>query len=90
MQEKITYFSLPTGKLHKKTEVKKSKNLPSNFKTEFYKKWPDNVDSSFDSNFQKKSCLKSRMRMSRIPFSLLVNLVNICRRISTCILHEIG
>ena len=54
MQEKITYCSLPNGKLHKKTEVKKSKNLPNNFETDFYKNWLDNVDSSFDTNFQKK------------------------------------
>lgn len=54
MQEKITYCSLLTGKPHKKTEVKKSKDLPSNFETDFYKNWLDNVDSFFDTNFQKK------------------------------------
>ena len=46
--------SLPTGKLHKRTRVRQLNNLPSNFETDFFKNWLDNVDSSFDSNFQRK------------------------------------
>ena len=50
----MAYYSLAFGKLYKKTRVKKLKNLPSNFETDFYKNWLDNVDSSFDLNFQRK------------------------------------
>lgn len=50
----MPYYSLPFGKLHKKTRVTKLKNLPSNFENDFYKNWLDNVDSSFDLNFQRK------------------------------------
>ena len=48
------YSSLPTAKLHKRTRVRQLNNLPSNFETDFFKNWLDNVDSSFDSNFQRK------------------------------------
>lgn len=34
MQRKMEYYSLLTGKLHKKTEIKKLNNLPSNFETD--------------------------------------------------------
>lgn len=50
----MPYYSLPFGKVHKKTRVTKLKNLPSYFENDFYKNWLDNVDSSFDLNFQRK------------------------------------
>ena len=55
----MTYYSLSTGKLNKKTKIRKLSNLPCDFKTDFHKNWLDNVDSSFDSNFQQKIASES-------------------------------
>ena len=42
----MVFYSLPMGKLNKKTKVKKLNNLPSNFETDFSKNWLENVHSS--------------------------------------------
>lgn len=52
----MTYYSLATGKLHKKVKTKKLNNLTINFGTDFYKNWLDIVDSSFGLNFKTKNC----------------------------------
>ena len=56
----MAYYSLPTGKLHKKTETKKLNNLPSNVETDFYKSWLEYVDLSFDSNSQQKTVSEAK------------------------------
>lgn len=47
-----SYF-LPTGKLHKKENIRKLNNLPKKFKADLYRNILDNTDGAFDSNFQK-------------------------------------
>ena len=47
----MSFISLPTGKLHKKTETKKLKNFPACYLGRFYKNLADNVDSSLGSDF---------------------------------------
>ena len=42
----MVFYSLPMGKLNKKTKVKKLNKLPSNFETDFSKNWLKNVHSS--------------------------------------------
>ena len=51
---KMGFYSLPTGKLHKKRKTRKLNNLPMNFEGYFYKNKLDNIDGTFDSNFQRK------------------------------------
>ena len=45
---------MPTGKLHKKENIRKLNNLPKNFEVDFYKNRLDSVDGTFDSTFQRK------------------------------------
>ena len=51
----MAFYSFPITSLIKKGKVKKCNNLPSNFKTDFYKNWLENIDSSVDSDFQRKT-----------------------------------
>ena len=51
----MVFYSLPMGKINKKTKVKKLNNLPSNFETDFSKNWLENVhSSSLSSDFWRK------------------------------------
>ena len=50
----MTFYSWPTGKRHKKENIRKLNNLPKNFKADFYKKILDSIDGAFGSNFQRK------------------------------------
>ena len=50
----MAFHSLPTGKLHKKENIRKLNNLPKNFEVDFYKNRIDSVDGTFDSTFQRK------------------------------------
>ena len=50
----MTFYCWPMGKLNKKNKVKNLNNLSSNFETDFYKNLLENVDSSLDSDFQRK------------------------------------
>ena len=58
----MAFYSLPRRRLIKETKVKKFNNLPSNFETDFYKNWLENVDSSVDSDFQKKVILETQSK----------------------------
>ena len=44
-------LSLPTDKLHRKTEAKILTNFPANFVGRFYRKLANNVDSAVNSHF---------------------------------------
>ena len=46
----MSFISLPTGKLHKKTEITKLKNFHAGYLGRFYRNLADNVDSSLGSN----------------------------------------
>ena len=81
----MSYYSLPIGKLHKQTRIRKLNNLPSNFETSLYKNYFDHIDSSFDSHFRKKLFLKLPAKMLKITCFQPVNLASICRRILICI-----
>lgn len=48
----MAFYSLPSGKLHKKTKVKRLKKIPAGYKNRFYRDIGDPYDKSFDSNFQ--------------------------------------
>ena len=48
------YYSLPRVRLHEKKKIKKLNNLRSNFETSFYKNWAEEIDASFDLDFQRK------------------------------------
>ena len=45
------FYSLPTGKLYKKTEMKRLKNFPAGYVGSFYRNVADNVDNFFGSDF---------------------------------------
>ena len=45
------FISLPTAKLHKKTETKKLKNFPTGYVGRFYNDLANNVDSAVNSDF---------------------------------------
>ena len=47
-------ISLPVARIHKKEEIKRLKNLPSNFTESFYKDWVDGIDFSHDTGFHKE------------------------------------
>ena len=49
----MAYHSLPTGKLHKKTEIKKLVKMPASNEKRFYKTLADPFDKTFDSLFQR-------------------------------------
>lgn len=46
----MSFISLPTGKLHKKTETTKLKYFHAGYLGRFYRNLADNVDSSLGSN----------------------------------------
>ena len=48
------YYSLPRVKLHEKKKMEKLKNLPSNFKKDFYQSWVKKIKGAFVSYFQRK------------------------------------
>ena len=50
----MSFISLPTGKLHKKTKTKKLKNFPASYVGRFYRDLADNVDSFINENFHGK------------------------------------
>ena len=45
------FFSLPTGKLHKKEKQKKFKHFPAGYVGNFYRNLADNVDNFLGSEF---------------------------------------
>ena len=45
------FYSLPTGKLYKKTETKRVKNFPAGYVGRFYRNLADNVDNFLGSDF---------------------------------------
>ena len=47
----MSFVSLPTGKLHKKTETKKLKHFPAGYDGRFYNDLANDVDSAVNSNF---------------------------------------
>ena len=47
----MSFISLPTGKLHKKTETKKLKTFPAGYIGRFYRDIAINVDSTVNSDF---------------------------------------
>ena len=46
------FYSLPSGKLPKKTKVKRLKKIPTGYENKFYRDLGDLFDKYFDSNFQ--------------------------------------
>ena len=49
----MVYYSLPTGKLHKKTKTKKLAKIPASYEKRFYKTLANPFDKSFDTLFQR-------------------------------------
>ena len=49
--KKMSYFSLPRGKLHKKEDIKKLNNLRSNYSRLFYKDRANDVDVDIDDRY---------------------------------------
>ena len=49
----MAYYSLPTGKLHKKTETKKLAKIPAVYEKRFYETLADSFDKPFDTLFQR-------------------------------------
>ena len=47
----MSFISLHTGKLHKKTEKKKLKNFPAGYVGKFYRNLADNVYTFLGSDF---------------------------------------
>ena len=47
----MSFISLPTGKLHKRTKTKKLKNFPAGYVGKFYRNLANNVDSAVSSDF---------------------------------------
>ena len=45
------FYSLPTGKLHKKTKKSRLKNFPADYVGSFYRNLADNVDNFFGFRF---------------------------------------
>ena len=45
------FYSLPTGKLYTKTEMKRLKNFPASYVGSFYRNLADNVDNFLSSDF---------------------------------------
>ena len=45
------FFSLPTGKLHKKGKQERLKNFPAGYVGNFYRNLADNVDNFLGSDF---------------------------------------
>ena len=45
------FYSLPTGKLHKKEKQKRLKDFPAGYIGSFYRNLADNVDNFFASDF---------------------------------------
>ena len=45
------FYSLPTGKLHKKTKKSRLKNFPADYVGSFYRNLADNVDNFLGSDF---------------------------------------
>lgn len=43
----IGFFTLPTGKLHKKEKQKRMKYFPAGYVVNFYRNLADNVDNFF-------------------------------------------
>ena len=43
----IGFFTLPTGKLHKKEKQKRMRNFPAGYVVNFYRNLADNVDNFF-------------------------------------------
>ena len=50
----MPFYSLPTGKLHKKTKVERLKKIPPGYESRFYRDPGDPFDKSFNSNFQRE------------------------------------
>ena len=50
----MSFISLSTGKLHKKTETKKLKNFPVGYERKFYRNLAQNTDSSVNEDFYSK------------------------------------
>ena len=48
----MAFYSLPTGKLHKKAKIKKLKKVPAGYESKFYRSLGNPFDKSFDSDFQ--------------------------------------
>ena len=48
------FASLPTSKLHIKTETKKLKNFPAGYVGRFYKDLANNINNTVNSNFYRR------------------------------------
>ena len=48
----MAFYSLPTGKLPKKTETERLAKIPANYESRFYKTLDDPFAKSFDIYFQ--------------------------------------
>ena len=53
-KKKISFVSLPTGKLYEKTEKKKLKNFPAGCLARFYRNLTNNVDRFLGSDFYRR------------------------------------
>ena len=54
----MAYYSLPTGKLHKKAETKKLAKIPASYESRFCKTLDDLFDQPFDTYFQHDAISK--------------------------------
>ena len=76
----MAYYSLPTGRLHKKTETKRLSKIPANYKSRFYKTRDDLFNKSFDTMF----FLRLQAKMLKIIFSRQAILEKVCKMILIC------
>ena len=82
-------YSLPTGKLHKKTEVKRLEEVPAGYESKFYRSLGDPFDKSFDTTFQR-SIIKDVPSEDIKNFFQPVILANVSKTILTCMLLVTG
>ena len=74
----MTYYSLPTGKLHKKTETKELAKILTSYDKRSYQTLADPFDKSFDTLFQRDIISKAPGMMLKMIFLQQVILENLC------------
>ena len=81
----MSFISLPTGKLYKKRETRKSKNVSAGYVGRFYRNLADNVDNFLGSDFygQITNAIIFHLKMFKNTFLLPAISLKICRLTST-------
>ena len=85
----MAYYSLPTGRFHKKTKSKRLSKIPANYESRFYKTLDDPFNKPFDTYFQR-DIVSKKPPIGKSIFSQQVILEKVCRMILICTSPEIG